>query len=259
MDFKELSNRGKGLKERLEQLEQYKTKCEGVPNVIAVLGRGLEFTEDAEGNTRAKTTGYLGKEVHGNVSGSLAGVYATAELAKYFPDARIMTNSYVEKTGEQHAEVIAAELHHLGVGADRIIIQKESFSTYSELLELIRLIAKHKLEHAVVVVNEFVVRRARAFLAHIHDVGDRAGYRERPGIAEALREYEELRRNGKARITVVSSEEIISLINPWFRGVVEAARKLPEWQETLRIEESGADAIEKGEYGKNPPATSVKQ
>lgn len=244
---------------REERLKQYEALCEGMPNAISILARGLEVVENEGETVRTKTTGYLGKEVHGNISGSRAGVLAAVELSKYFPDAYIVTNSFVEKTNERHAEVTAAELRRLGVETGRITVQKESFSTYSELLELIKLVTEHKWEHAVVVVNEFIVPRARALLAHIHDVGDRAGYRLRPGIAEALRAYDVMRRNGQARITVVASEDIISLIDPRYRKIVAAARQLPEWRATVQREESGVRDIEDGTYGKNPPATFVKQ
>ncbi|OGG53567.1 hypothetical protein A3C20_00865 [Candidatus Kaiserbacteria bacterium RIFCSPHIGHO2_02_FULL_55_25] len=242
-----------------ERLKRYEELCDGAPNAVSILARGLETVEKGGAVVRTKTTGYLGKEVHGNVSGSRAGVLAAIELAKYFPDARIVANSLVEKTNEHQAQVTAAELGRGGVGPERIIVQEKSFSTYSELLELIRLVTENDWQHAVVVVNEFIVPRARALLRHIHDVGDPAEYRQRPGIQEALRKYEAMRRAGSTSITVVSSEDIISLADPRYRRIVEAARQLPEWIETVRKEKSGVEAIEDGTYGKNPPSTSVKQ
>lgn len=237
----------------------YETLCEGVPDAISILARGLETVERDGEIVRTKTTGYQSTEIHGNVSGSRAGVLAAIELSKYFPEANLIANSFVHRTDEHHARVIATELERAGVQPDRIIIQEDSFSTYSELLELIRLVTQHEWRHAVVVVNEFVVPRAKAFIRHIHDVGDPAGYRERPGIAEVLQKYEEMRRAGSACITVVSSEEIVSRIDPRYRRLIEEARKLPQWQTTTERELSATRAIDDGMYGKDPPPTFVKQ
>jgi len=248
-----------GREKSEEKRKAYEKLCDGVPDAISILARGVETIEKGGEVVRSKTTGYLGKEVHGNVSGSRVGVLAAIELSKYFPDAHVVANSFVERTNERHAQVTAAELKRAGVASEQIIVQEDSFSTYSELLELVRLVAANEWQHAVVVVNEFVVPRTRALLRHIHDVGDPRGYRQRPGIEEALRAYEEMRSAGSVRITVVSSEDIVSLIDPRFRKVVEAARQLPAWQKTIEQEQLGVQAIEDGTYGKNPPTTSVKQ
>lgn len=242
-----------------ERLKAYKALCGGAPDIISVLARGTEVFKARGEIIRSKTTGYLSKEVHGNISGSRAGVLAAVELSRAFPEAIVMANSFIERTGERHAQVTAEELERAGVPQDHIVIQEESFNTFSEIIELIKIVVQKDVRHAVVVVNEFIIPRAQALLERIQTVGDPAGYRERPGVADALEKFEELLRSGKANISFVSSEDVISLIDPRYKRLVEETRKLPAWQKTIEMEQSGVRAIEEGTYGIQPPSTSVRQ
>src|SRR5438874_8264232 len=120
-----------------ERKEAYEKLCGGIPDAIFVLARRIRESGKVE---RPKTGGYSAEEAdfHGNIGGSHASVIAARELGKYFPKAKLVTNSFVQKTGEDHAEVGKSELVRAGIMEERIIVQKSSFSTLTELFELVR-------------------------------------------------------------------------------------------------------------------------
>ena len=246
----------------LEKRKEYEQLCGGKPDAISILARTVR---SAGAVGRVKTGGYRTEEtdIHGNIGSSHAGVVAAKELKKYFPEAKIVTNSLIKPRDnwpeERHAEVAAAELTRAHIPEDQIIVQDNSFSTLTELLETIRLTVENQWTHVVVLVPEHQVERATAMLEMINTVIDRTQYRDRPEIKEALKAFAELQKDGKTKITILASEDVLSRTSPRHRHIVETVRNSPEWKALREREKISAEEIRNGTYGQKHPGKPVEQ
>lgn len=246
----------------LEKRKEYEQLCDGKPDAISLLARTVR---SAGAVGRVKTGGYSPEEsdIHGNLGSSHAGVVAAKELKKYFPEAKIVANSRIKARDnwpeERHAEIAAAELKRAHIQADQIIVQDNSFSTLTELLETIRLTVENHWKHVVILAPGHQVERATAMLEMVDTVIDRTQYRERPEIKEALHAFAEQQKKGETKISIVASEDILSRTSPRHRRIVEAATSSPEWKALLEREKRSAEEIRNGTYGQKHPGKPVEQ
>jgi hypothetical protein len=245
-----------------EKKEGYEQLCGGQPDAISVLARTVRSVGTVG---RVKTGGYRPEEsdIHGNLGSSHAGVVAAKELKKYFPEAKIVTNSRIKARDnwpeERHAEIAAAELQRAHIPADHIIVQDNSFSTLTELLETIRLTVENRWKHVVILVPGHQVERVTAMLEMVDTVIDRTQYRERPEIKEALKTFAEQQKKGETKLSIIASEDVLSRTSPRHRRVVEAATNSPEWKALLESEKRSAEEIRDGKYGQKHPGKPVEQ
>ena len=235
-------------KDAAEKVIAYEELCGGKPDAIAVLARTVREVGIVG---RIRTGGYSEADVdqYKNVGGSHGSVIATTELGTYFSDATLITNSTVDRGGglvDKHAEVMAEELRRRGIAPERIIEQKKSSSTLTELLELIKLITGKGWRRVVVVLNEFHLPRAKAMLEHIDSVQPDHPYRKHEGISEAVEAYKKMK---DVHITFVAAEEVLSIIDPRYARVIDEARQTDHWKRTVDIEQNAVKQIEEGTYG----------
>lgn len=128
---------GEGFENKLEAYEKI---VGGKPDAIFILSGGIVQTDKG----RSKSTAYPEHDYLGFTGGGKARVVAAAELAQFFPDSKIIANSYVttpDDKVEPHARVYKEELLRLGVQEDRILIQENSFNTITEIIEMVKLAA----------------------------------------------------------------------------------------------------------------------
>ena len=234
--------------------EAYLKFCEGEPDAIVIFGNSL--VERKVDGTKL-VGGYGHVNIHGNLNGGHARNTVAAELYKYFPNAAVVTNSWVKSEGPlSYAEVTAAQLKAYGVPAESIEVQKESYSNFTEILELIKRINKNGWRHPIIPMNEFQIPRAKAMLNHINELHDPSGEWKKPEVQDALTKFSAIK--NEVKISFVSAEDILPLINERYAKIVKAAKELPAWKETMERENLGAEQVNNGEYWKNSPSTLIK-
>lgn len=231
----------------------YERLCGGNPDVLFILARGVV---ENEATGEFKSLGYGDTDSHGMMGGGKARSIAAAELHHFFPDSSVVANSLIQQMPASMARVTAQELKKRGVDQEKMIIQENSYSTFTELIELIRLIVQNNWHNAVVIANEFHIQRAQAMLIHINDLHDPNGYSEKPEVREALRKFKETQ---SVHIAFVSAEEVLLAANPHYKKVIDAARKLPAWKETVEKERVATIQVQEGEYWRNSPSTTIKK
>ncbi|MDO8558500.1 MAG: YdcF family protein [bacterium] len=238
-----------------ERKEAYERLCEGKPDALYILARDIVKNE-ATGEYKSGSYGSKG-DVHGLMGGAKARSIAAAELHRFFPEAKVVANSWIKTEPASFARVTAEELQKRGVDEKTIILQENSYSTFTELLELIKLIAANDWHHVSVITSDFHIPRSKAMLEHIDELHDPNGYWEQPEVQEALKKFKEMR--SSVRITFVSAEEVLLATSPHYKKVVDEARGLPAWKTTMEMEQAGTAQVLEGTYWKNLPPTSVKQ
>ncbi len=237
-----------------EKKQKYIELCEGSPDALYILSASLLKKGKVE---RITTGSYADENLHGTMNGGRARDIALAELQHSFPESPVVAATWIKKEGpKSYARLTAEYLKNKGVSEDKIILQEKSYSTFTELIELIKLIVEKDWKHVAVVTNEFQIERAQAMLEHIHELHDPNGYWQQPEVQNALEKF----LNAKdVKVTFVSAEKVLPLIDSRYIKVIDEARKLPLWEETIKLENEGARQIRDGEYWKNLPPTSVKQ
>ncbi len=232
----------------LRKKETYERLCEGKPDALFILAHDVDKNPITG---KARSGSYAHVDPIGRIGGAKARTIAAAELHRYFPGATLVANSWSEYTGEyvSHAKIAAEELKARGVPASDIIVQENSYSTFTELLELIRLIVENNWLHVVAIANEFQILRAKAMLERIGDLHDPKGESQKPEVRECIETFLQM----GANITFVSAEGVISTKDPRLKRIVDAAKQLPLWQTTMQRDMAGAKQVRDGEYWKNAP------
>lgn len=236
-----------------EKLVEYRELLGGEPEAIYIQSRTLV---EKGADKKKKIGGYGDVDMHGAMSGGHARNTAAAELFKYFPSATLITASWIKQHGPvSYARVAAEQLKKYGVPEEQIILEEYAYNTFTEVLGLLKIIIERKWQNVAVVANEYQIRRSQAFLDHIDGLHDPAGEWKKPEVQELMEEYKKIK--DSVSIKFVSAEEIISGMNERYAKVVAQARALPNWKSTEDRENYGADLIERGEYWKDAPATSI--
>ncbi len=228
--------------------ETFESLCGGVPDAIFILAHDVD-KNPITGNARSGSYAHI--DPIGRIGGAKARSIAGAELHRYFPGATLITNSWSTYTGEyvSHARIAADELKERGVPASDIIVQENSYSTFTELLELIRLVVEHNWRHVVVIANEFQIPRAQAMIERIGGLHDPKGESQKPAVRGHIEKFLQM----PADITFVSAEDLLSEKDARFKKVIDAAKQRPEWEATMKRDLEGAKQVRDGEYWKNAP------
>lgn len=231
----------------------------GVPDAFSLLANGVKKVGTAG---VWKTGGYTDTGARGDINGSHAGVIVIRRLEKeYFPETKIVANSFNTATEdwpeERHAEVAAREFRAAGIPEEDIIVQQDSVSTVTELLENIRLAEENNWKHLVIFTNGAQVERARASLEKIDTVFDPLQFRERPEIQKALKSFLERQERREVKISIVAAEDALERMGERYVKFVQRVKGSPLYVESKARQDAAAAQIREGTYGKNPPPETL--
>lgn len=210
---------------------------------------------------------YSDLSIHGEMSGNKARLVAATELSTSFGGVELATNSRVGSEPGSDALVSALTLRRLGVKRQtRITLQEESYSTYTEMVELAKLLMAREAEDRVVVVtNAFQIPRARTMLRHIPQLAGpfealRNGSPPYPGLDDVIRAWKSLTPRIR-RVRFVAAEDVLPHRHALYGKLVKKVVESPEWKETRKRQRGSIRQIMDGTYfaPKNLPPTFVKQ
>jgi hypothetical protein len=235
-----------------EKLVEYEKLCDGKPDIIYPLSRSAQKVGTVG---RAHSGSYKDLDPHGSQSGAYARSVASAELQSFFPEAIVVAPTNIKSQRENFALVTAAELIRLGVPSEKVQTQEVSYSTYTELVEMMKIVLSGNVRHVAIVANDYQIERAKAMLEHIGELRDPNGYwKDVQGIIQDFKKLPDM------KVSFVFSEDVLTLKSPRHARLVEKVRKMELYQKTMDRELEGARQIRAGEYwqGKEP-ATTIKQ
>lgn len=238
-----------------ERIKKYEEICSGQPDALYVLSSGLV----QKGEPERTTVGSYGDiNIHGTLNGGKARIIVAKELHKSFPNSSVITTTFMQKEGTVSWAKIAEEyLEREGIDKEKIIIQEKSYSTFTELIELIIMIVEKNWKHVAVITNEFQIPRAKAMLDHIGELHDPNNYWQKAEVQEALTKFKEIQ--DEVKINFVSAESVLPIINDRYKKIIDEARNSTDWKKTIEQENKGAKQINDGEYWKNILSTFIKQ
>lgn len=237
----------------------------GTPDAFSLLANGVKEVGTVH---RWKTGSYVDVGGRGDINGSHGGMVAIRRLKKeYFPEAKVVANSYNAATPdgrwpeERHAEVAASEFKAAGIPEADIVVQEESFSTFTELLHTIRLAEENSWKHVVVFTNGAQVGRTRAMLEHLDE--QKAQYLrtliDTPEKRARFRldPFLERQKKGEVRISVVASEDVLERMSERHAELVKNVRQTPLYQESKSRQDATIKDLEEGTYGVKPPPITI--
>ena len=224
-----------------EKREKYTELCGGKPEAIFVLSSGI--VEKSKGQYRSGS--YAVRDNKGFLSGGKARSIAAAEIAQVFTEAPVITMSKTAVHEPSQASVMAAEIQSKGIDKSRFVQLEQSHDTFSELLEIIKLIIERNWRHVVVVNNEFQIPRAELMLAQLSTLFE-SNESKFPEFKQAVSEYK--LRKGQIKIVFVPAEQVLPFRRGVYGGLIKKVKESAMWQERVEKENKGVEDLEEGNY-----------
>jgi len=210
---------------------------EGVPpEVIFPLSGSITQRRDGRWDTLS------GSDVseHGVITVGKARSIAGAKIAKLFPDAAVVANSYnrFDPNEPTMASVSKAELIRKGVDEERIILEERSFSTITQYTEMIKEAVDHGWSRITVVINDYYVPRATALYEHLGTIV------ENDEFQQTLKQFHAM--NGT--VSFVVAEEILGLVNERYTRYFDAVKQTDAYKKSILMEAKGLQDLLDGKY-----------
>ncbi|HVO61667.1 MAG TPA: YdcF family protein [Terriglobales bacterium] len=218
--------------------------CGGTPEVLSILSGSIVKRQLRDGPARYSSGSYKELDVAGLVSGGKARVIAAAEVARFFPNVTILANGYTYANAPPDAQIVKEELRRYGASTHHVLLQKKSYSTFTELVELVKLVAEYKWRHLAIMTNCFQIPRAQELLKHIDSLHDPYGVSQDPDFRAALPTFVEL----APRVVFVSAEAVLPWRSGRYQKIIRQAKGRPEWRERDAREARGLKQLQEGTY-----------
>lgn len=220
----------------------------GEPDVMFVLSGNI-VPRIVKGQERGyKSPSYGGTDIHGLVNGAKARVIACAEASRYFPDAKIVTTSYMKgktETMPTDAWVMMTELVKLGVNAERIILEEKSNNGITELKEMVKLMTKYSWKKVAVITSSYHVPRIREIwkrLITFLDINEADFDEVVSALAWGI--------SNRVGVTFVPAERILFLRHHSYESLIARVEETSGYKERVEAEARGLKDILEGRYRK---------
>lgn len=208
-----------------------------LPDVVFSHAGGMYFSE---GRDMHRMTSYSQLTEHGQATGGRLRVIATAEIAEAIPETKIIANSFNRFDPEEPtiASVIKSELVKRGVDPSRIETEESSFSTVTQLVEMVKLAVQNKWQRIVSITNEFHVPRTTTMFEMLDSIVDDAEFQE---TLTAFKEQ-------GTEVQFITSEEVLRLVDARFTSYFEKVAQSEQYAHTVASEAKGLEDLKAGRY-----------
>jgi len=206
--------------DEIKKIKVYEKMIGFVPEVIIVLSAGT--IKDTNGKLRSTSVDEA--DAFGTLFGE-ARVIATAELAKYFIDAKVITTSVGAHGELTTAAVLREELIKLSISSERIILEEKSTNSLTQIRETLKIALENKWKNIVFVTNEYHLNRVRAMYEYL------------------------VYKDEDIKVLFIGAESILPHRDPSFIKIIEEMKKTDAYQNRIKNEERGIKDIINGTYG----------
>lgn len=207
------------------------------PDALFVFSGGIR---QVPGTDRYRTFGYSALSEHGIATGSRTRVIAAAKIAEAMPELLLVTNSFnrFDPHEPTMARVIRDELVRRDVNPGRIELEESSFSTITQLMEMIKMATANSWGKVSILINEYHLPRTREMYERLDSIVD---------DDEFQADFQEFRSRG-GQVVFVSAETIMRLASKHYKKYLEAVEKTPAFAATLASEQQGLKDLRAGRY-----------
>lgn len=199
-----------------------------------------------EGRGHYRTLSYSDLGEHGLVTGSRTRVIAGAKIAEAIPGVPIVTNSFNRFNTDEPtmASVFKKELIARNVDPSRFMSEEKSFSTITQIIEMVKMAAEQGWTKLAVVGNDWHFPRVREMYQQLGDIVSYEDPKQNAHFQAALKQY----RGSGALVSFVDAEAIMRVIHPLYGDYHEAVAKMPAFRKNLEIEAKGLHDLRSGRY-----------
>lgn len=245
----------KSVEERKEALAKILMEAEGglMPQAIFILDGDITEVAEAENKydfhnpNRFRPNSYYDKDLHGAITGAQARIAAGAEIGKLFPEPVLVTTDTRYHIDEPtHATISKNELVQLGIEANRILLEENSNSTITQLVEMIKIANEKGWSQIAILTSDYHIPRCQMIWEKLIDLieGAKAGEIYKKEFIEALAEFKQNNR----RIIFVAAEKVLEKVNDDYRVLIKEAKESDGYQKRVELEEKGIKDLEAGKY-----------
>ena len=207
------------------------------PDVLFSFSGGIGRTNE---DSMDRSLPFYVKGELGLVTGGRTRVIATSEIAKALPDLKIVTTSKNRFDDEipTMASVENTELVARGVDENKLETEEESFSTITQLTEMVKKAVENNWTNVAIVINKYHLPRTQAMYDRLDALVDNSEFQE------ALKKFKE--KTGQVRF--ICAEDVLSTTHYLFDEYMKRVKQTEAFKETIRAEEQGLRDLESGTY-----------
>lgn len=214
-----------------------------LPQAVFILSGGTEYSKERG----YYTPSYDEADFTGLASGAHYRVIAAAEIGKNFsditlvPTGKLITHGIAEKEHfPNDAAVMADELKAMGVKEDQIILEEESVSTLTELVQLVKMARENGWERVAVVTSRWHVPRVKMMYEKLETIEGLCSDEEKEMI-------EDFKQSG-AEVKIIGAEDITDNISQEYRDQIKEIEQREAFKERLAAEQRGIEDLKAGRY-----------
>lgn len=231
------------IKEIYRSILNSKYESGQLPQAVIILSGGTEYSPERG----YYTPSYDEADFTGLASGAHFRVIAAAEIAKCFPEIKIVptgkliTHGIAEKEHfPNDAKVMADELVAMGVDRNQIILEENSISTLTELVQLVKMARENGWERVAVITSRWHVPRVKMMYDKLETI---------EGLCAAEEEtmIKEFKLSG-AKVVVIAAEDITDEVSEEYRSQMQEVEQRDSYKERLVAEQKGIEDLKAGRY-----------
>lgn len=227
------------LKECIKSVICQETESGRMPESIFVLSGGIIRKDD-----EYKSPSYSETDDHGLITGGKARSIAAAKISEIFPDINFVTTSRRLKEEPTHASVVAAEMERFGAKQENIILEENSWDTYSEMIEMIKMAQREGWSRVAIVTNDYHVPRAKEFFIQLEKLSE-----QDKETMESISKFKQ-----QVEVSFIPAEKILESTSGHYKNLISKVRESDNYKDRLAAEQRGIEALRSGDYqlGKDP-------
>lgn len=208
-----------------------------IPDVIFAHSGGMYYDENRGYH---RTSSYSQLTEHGQATGGRLRVIATASIAEAIPEATIVTNSFNRFDPEEPtmASVVRGELVKRGVKPERIEPEEQSFSTVTQMVEMVKMAVDKDWTKVVAMTNEFHFPRMTAMFDRLDTIIDDSDFQQT---------LSQFKQRG-IQVRFIPAERILRMVSPHFAHYIDEVSKSEPYAKTVAMEAQGLEDLLAGKY-----------
>ena len=192
-----------------------------------------------------RSTSFISLDAHGFLGGGHSRVIAAAELAKFFPETKIVTTSRYQPDKPIHAEIYAKELKNLGVPEKQIELEPNSTSTMASLVELVKMTKMKNWKAIAILTNEYHLPRVKEMYRQLEILAEKFNLSDKD-----FKEAEKYFKSHPLETNFVAAEDILPLRDKRYKKIIENVKQTEEYKKRIESEARGTQQLIEGTYGK---------
>lgn len=167
-------------------------------------------------------------------------VIAAAELGKTFPGMTLVAMSNIDRRRRSDASIVADELKKRGIPEEQMLLEENSVSTFTELVEMVKLAVKNNWSKIAIVSTGFHIPRIRKMMDNLESI---MSYND-PEFFEAIKVF----RDKNINVYFISADDVLASVSSHYKKLIAEVRQKPGYANMLESEQRGMHAIAEGTY-----------